>query len=69
MRGTHNLEEKEVRIMKVKKLAAFLLCLTVTVSTLTGAIYTQAANTAAVLYVSDSGADTADGQTPKPAWC
>lgn len=51
--------------MKVKKLAAFLLCLTVTVSTLTGAIYTQAANTAAVLYVSDSGADTADGQTPE----
>ena len=51
--------------MKVKKLVAFLLCLTVTVSTLAGAIYTQAANTAAVLYVSDSGADTADGQTPE----
>lgn len=51
--------------MKVKKLAAFLLCLAVTVSMLTGAIYTQAADTAAVLYVSDSGTDTADGQTPE----
>ena len=50
--------------MKVKKLAAFLLCLAVTVSMLTGVIYTQAADTAAVLYVSDSGTDTADGQTP-----
>ena len=50
--------------MKVKKLAAFLLCLAVTVSMLAGAIYTQAADAAAVLYVSDSGTDTADGQTP-----
>ena len=53
--------------MRVKNLAAFLLCLTVTVSMLTGVIYTQAADTAAVLYVSDNGTDTADGQTPETA--
>ena len=53
--------------MRVKNLAAFLLCLTVTVSMLTGVIYTQAADTAAVLYVSDNGAETADGKTPETA--